>query len=202
MKRLLLVLILLATAMAVEIDEDTGCEKYSDHVVCPQSTDIEAWITYSGDAECFSVQNEFGNLEELGCYAEATLANTLEYESCKMRVPFDTDIRLDLVDYEYQCTTERLEAGDEVYVMGFREDFGECATVEEDEYYGEYLCAVAGRKHSITGAIQYDDGTYGVLLYSQEAQGLPFADVSTALIVLAIAVLLVYTLYVWSENKK
>ncbi|MCK4327683.1 MAG: hypothetical protein KAW41_04370 [Candidatus Diapherotrites archaeon] len=202
MKRVLLVLLLLCAALAVEVDAETGCETYSDHLVCPQATEIEAEITYTSDVTCYSVQNEFGSLEEIGCFAHAE-STGLEYEACSMYIPFDTDIILDEIDYEYQCAIEKVSAGEEITVLAFMDQFTGCETIEETEFYGEYSCPMEGQKRVVNGTIEYYDGDYSILVAGQEAPALvPFADVSSAIVVLAVAVLLVYTLYIWSERKK
>lgn len=202
MRRILLVLLFLAAVMAVEIDEATGCEKYTDHVICPQETDIETEITYKTDTSCFSIQNEFGNLEEMGCYAEVELAKPLEYQSCDIYIPFDeNDIKLAEIDYEYRCSTEKVDVGTKLYVMGYPDNYEGCSTVEEDEYYGEYLCPTEGARYSVTGGIFYD-GNYTLMLYTQEKYELGGLDVASPILWLVILVLLIYAAYVWTERKK
>jgi len=200
MKRLLLALLLVAAAMAVEVDNVTGCEKYSDHVICPQDTNVQIDATYTADADCYSLQNEYGRLEEMGCYAAAKLTRPLQYESCKMYVPFDSkDIQLDKINYKYQCSTEKLDAGQTIYMIGFQKDFGNCKTITEDEYYGEYSCQLNGEKYTVNGSIAYD-GNYTVVISSQEKQGI--TGLATPLVALVVVVLLVYAAYVWTERKK
>ncbi|MFC2174433.1 hypothetical protein ACFLQ2_01000 [archaeon] len=204
MKRLLLALLVLSVAFAVDVDDATGCEKYSDHVICPQATDVALEITYTTDADCYSLQNEFGNLEDLGCYADAVTSG-IEYEACGMYVPFDeNDILISEIDYEHQCSTEKIAAGETIYVFGFQDQFTGCETIEEDEFYGEYLCPVNGQKRGVTGAIEYYEGDYGLLLYTQEEQAIAggLEDIGIAVVVLGIIVLFIYALYIWSEREK
>lgn len=206
MRRLLLALLLVAAVGAVDIDAETGCEIYSDHLLCPQGTDVSVNIRYTTDSDCFSLQNEFGNLENLGCSATAELRESLEYEDCWLYVPFDeTDISLDEIDYNYQCSTQKLGSGETVQIIGFEEHYSDCTTIAEDEYTGDYVCPVNGKDYSIKGNVAIIDGQYSIVLYTQEgkAAGIPFAeDAAPAVVLLAIAILLVYALYIWSERKK
>ena len=200
MKRLLLTLLLLCAALAVEVDPETGCEMYSDHLVCPQVTDVEVEMTYATDADCYSLQNEGGELEELGCFAEADIAS-LEYESCLMYIPFDDDLNIGEIDYEYECATEKLD-NERVTTIGFMDQYTGCETLNETEFYGEYSCPLAGKKVRVAGTIEYSDGDYSLLVVGQEdAEFAPLAGVSSAIVALAVAVLLVYALYLWSEKK-
>jgi len=200
MRKILLVLLLVAAAMAVAVDNATGCEKYSDHVVCPQNTKVGMEIKYTADANCYSIQNEYGRLEEMGCYAAAKLTKPLQYESCKMYVPFDSkDIQLDKINYKYLCSTEKLDAGQTIYMVGFQKDFGNCRTVTEDEYYGEYSCPVKGEKYTMNGTIAYD-GNYTVVISSQEKQKI--TELATPLVALVVVVLLIYAAYAWTGRKK
>ena len=200
MRRALFILLLVAAAMAVGVDNATGCEKYSDHVVCPQNTAVSMEIRYTTNASCYSLQNEYGRLEELGCYAAAKLTKPLQYDSCSVYVPFDSkDIQLDKVNYKYKCSTEKLDAGQTVYMIGFQKDFEGCKTITEDQYYGEYSCPVNGQEFSVNGSIAYD-GNYTVVISSQEKRGI--TGLATPLVALAVAVLLVYAAYIWTERKK
>ena len=200
MRRALIVLLLLAAAMAVVVDNETGCEKYSDHVICPQDSQISVGVKYTTDADCYSLQNEYGRLEEMGCYADAVLTEPLQYENCKMYVPFDSkDIRLDKINYNYKCSTEQLGKGQVVHIVGFQKDFEGCKTITEDKYYGEYSCSVKGEKYVMNGSIEYD-GNYTVVLSSQEKQKI--TGLAAPLVALVVIVLLVYAAYAWTGRKK
>jgi len=206
MKRLLALLLLTALVLAVEIDPETGCEKYSDHVICPKATDVETAVKYAADSQCYSIQNEYGTLEDVGCYADATLAQPLSYQACKSYVPFTaTDIDTSGINDNYACATEQLASGEAIVVIGYKDQYTGCTTVEEDEYYGEYTCPVSGQKYAITGSIMLDNGTYSLLVASQEAPA-PLAGLTealaTPLAALGVAVLAVYAWYVWSQKKK
>ena len=206
MRRVLLALLLLSVAFAVDIDGETGCEIYPDHLICPQGTDIEAAIKYTSDAECFSVQNEFGNLGNVGCTATAELRRPLEYQDCRMYVPFgESDIILDKIDYDYQCSTEKIAGGTVVQVIGFEEQYTGCMVVNETEYTGDYLCPVKGKDYTVSGNVAFLEGQYSIMLYSQEEKtiGIPFVeDMATPMLLLAIGVLLIYALYIWSGRKR
>ncbi len=200
MRELLLILLLAAAAMAAGVDSATGCEKYNDHVVCPQGTDVGMEVQYSTDADCYSLQNEYGQLEEIGCYATATLTKPLSYESCKMYVPFNSkDVQLDKINYKYQCSTERLPAGQVVYMAGFQKDFGNCTAIEENSHYGEYSCPIKGEKYFVNGSIEYDKN-YTVIIYSQEKESI--TGLATPLVEAAVALLVIYAAYAWTERKR
>ncbi len=199
-------MLLLTTVTALNIDEETGCELYSDHVVCPQDTSITVFAKYSEDSTCYSLQNEFGNLENLACFAHAELTQPIEYESCKMYIPFDeNDLLLDQIEYDYQCSTEKLDTNQEIEVLGKLSQYQNCDTIEEDEFYGEYVCPTTNTMYTITGNMIYVDGNYSLLAFEQSTPDSTTRLVNqfaTPLMGLGILVLFVYAWYIWSERKK
>lgn len=204
MRAAFLALLLLALACAAEVDNETGCEMYADHLICPQGTDVQTTMRYTSDADCFSMLNEFNTMENVGCTSEATLTSALEYQDCRMYVPFNgSDIQLSEIQYDYSCSTEKLAAGTAIQVIGFEDQYSGCATTAEDTGTRESLCAVSGKEYSVNATIAVIDGEYSIVLYSQEAGANPLLDqLGTPLLLLGVAVLLVYALYIWSERKK
>ena len=205
MRRLLAILLLLAVAMAVEIDPDTGCEKHSDHVLCPRDVEVEgALIRIAQDVSCPIVRNEFSRMEELVCFANATVERDFKYTECMVYVPFDSnDVILEGIDNEVECREGMWRRGDEALLMVFRENFEGCYLEDSDPGIWEHWeCPTNGQVYSFDGIISGSAADRTMIAYSLGRQQAPAVDDTVLiLIVIAAAVIFFIALSKWGKEK-
>ena len=207
MKRAILLaalILLLASAAAQEIDEETGCEIFSDHVVCPMPASADGvMVNFVTGVECGSVLNENGRMEDLFCYGEAELVSDLVFTECSQYIP----VVGDNVDYwnineEYGCVRKKWLGGKNVTVIMSTELAEQCEVVEEDDWYMVTECAMEGKIYSASGVVTEEDGTKVLVAHTLEPMGGFVVDTLTAAVFAGAVLVLIFLVYQWKKKRR
>jgi hypothetical protein len=196
----LLLFSLLSLALAQQVDPATGCEKFSDHVVCPKTTPVLADVRLASDVECVSIASPSGPLESLGCQGSGTLTRELRFEECKVYIPFSTDVEISGINDRFDCRDRVWSAGSPVTILMFEDTAEGCAQQEGDEFYSLKKCAMSGVEYSINATASSDAGVNYLFAFGA-ARAAAF-DQQLALIVVGVALVAIVAYYATRPRKR
>lgn len=152
-------LILSSVVWAQAIDEETGCEKYTDYWLCPQSIRISnVLLEYTTNLECYELEND-----SYGCYGNAVLVSDAPYKECWLYLPLlpGNDVDYDKMQYNYNCRDKKWNKGSQVELLTFPDliQGAKCVEKEGDETYSIKTCQVKGQRIIVNATIDEENGT-------------------------------------------
>ena len=192
-------LILASIVGAQTIDEETGCEKYSDHWLCPQTILVSnILLEYTNDLQCYELENE-----SYGCYGTAVLVSDAPYRECWLYLPLlpGNEVDYDRMQYDYDCKDKKWDKGSQVELLTFPDliQGAKCVEKEGDETYSIQTCQVKGQRIMANATISEENGTKYLIVIESKPH--------TAFILepwhwIVIVVVILIVLWVYKKRKE
>ncbi|MCD6522153.1 MAG: hypothetical protein J7K68_00230 [Candidatus Diapherotrites archaeon] len=203
MRWFVLMLLFASLVSAVSIDPETGCEKYTDHIICPQPGNATLRVVMDTFMQCPRIQNEFGRLEDLICIGDGILLSDVSFEKCSVYVPFDrNDVILSGINDRYRCRTYTWKAGSEITIMAPRKLFDNCVKKEGDEYYELYNCGAENERFVVKAMVSEENGTRYAIAYEMEKEVALIDRNTLIMIIVGIIIIMIGILWRWKNEHK
>lgn len=187
-------MVLASIAGAQTIDEETGCEEYSNYWLCPQTIVIlNIPLEYTDDLVCYELENE-----SYGCYGTAILLSDAPYEECWLYMPLLPGNEVDYANlqYNYNCKNREWKKGAKVELLTFPDLLKgvKCTEEEGNETYSIKACHVKGQKIIVNATISEENGTkYLIVLESRPHAA--FALESWHWVLIGLVILIIFWVY-------